>query len=156
MGNTGYERLFLSRCCWAVEHVPTDGCATSSLGCFQDPAGSSLKQLAQISQLAVRALRMLIGLNGPEQPHLGPPPTPMVPGAHINPAWGQHFFSGLCCRGAGLQFTCSHACPWPLGSLGHQDLDLDAPDPDLDPWSDFSAQPWTCLITMSLSDHLLS
>lgn len=111
VGDTGHKSFFHSEDSGAR---PQRGCATSSLGGFQDPTGSSLKQPGQTSQLSVRALEELIGLNDPEHPRLGPPPTPMVPGSHLSSAWGHRSLPGQCYRGAGLQFTCSYACPCPL------------------------------------------
>ena len=42
---------------------PQRGCATSSLGGFQDSTGSSLKQPGQTPQLTVRALKALMALS---------------------------------------------------------------------------------------------
>ena len=51
----------------------------------QRTAGS----LAWLPLRLVRALRALIGLTGPDQPRVGPPPPPMGPGAvfAFSPAW---------------------------------------------------------------------
>jgi len=51
----------------------------------------ALKSLYEIVQnsferVSSRALRILISLNGPDQPHLVPPPPPTGPGAYLNSA----------------------------------------------------------------------
>ena len=51
-------------------------------------------------------LRALMGLNGPKEPHLGPPPTPVGPGAYLSSASRWDEFLSLCCSLG----TCS-VCP---------------------------------------------
>lgn len=113
-GRHWIQKALSQRGQWDSGAHPQRGCVTSTLGRFQDPTGSSLKQPGQTSQLTVRALKALIGLDDTEHPHLWPPPTPMVPGAYLSSAWGHCSLPGQCCRGAGLQFTCSCPCLWPL------------------------------------------
>lgn len=38
----------------------------------------------------VKALRAVISLNGPNQPHLGPLPTPLAQELYLGPALGLH------------------------------------------------------------------
>lgn len=116
--HAGYKRLFHSENSRAVEHIPKGAVPPPPWEVSKIPTGSSLKQPGQTSQLTVRALKALIGLNGPDHPHLGPLPIPMVPGTHLSSAQGHHSFPGWCWFLVHLQ---------PCLSLA-----IDTPDPDLD------------------------
>lgn len=64
-----------------------------------------------------RALRALIGLNSPDQPHLGLPPTSMGPGAYLSSSQGLHSMPEFWSGGAGLQPSPRCASTWPMTLL---------------------------------------
>lgn len=76
-------------------------------------------------EIPAMALRVLLGLNGPEQPH----PTKHLPvgtGAHLSSVWDLQSWCELCCWGASLLFSYSSALPqipliwtWTLGMSCH-------------------------------------
>ena len=68
-----------------------------------------------------RALRALINFNGPDKPHLVPPPTPMGLGAHLSSARSLHSFLWAVLGEAVSQLSCGPADP--------------------DPWIDFPVWP---------------
>lgn len=94
---------------------------------------------------AIRALRTLRGLNGSDQPHLGPPQPKCCGSAQpwaLSP--GLPVLLGLCCRSAGLQLICAPACP------GHGLL-IQTPATQLISWPDLGSTFLPCTMGWTLS-----
>lgn len=83
---------------------PAQGARTFLLWCTH----TIETRLSALNTTGVRALWALIGLNGPDQPHLGPPPRPSAHG------WEAYLSSGL-----GLCSFLKLFCGCTCSSLGH-------------------------------------
>lgn len=58
----------------------------------------------------VRCPEALIGVHGPDQPHLGPPTPPVGQEHDLSSALSQHLLFRQCWRGAGLQLSVHAPC----------------------------------------------
>lgn len=107
------------------------------------------------------------GTNNPDQPHLGPPPTPWA--QEVQPLDPPQSPSRQCWRSIGLLLGHGHTCIFIWSSarslaswLGLSPLQLlwtclvfPGPEPNPDPWLVFPAWPQTCLnaVTPSYDPH---
>lgn len=69
------------------------------------------------NQPGVRYPEALIGVNGPDEPHLGPPTLPMGQEHYLSSALGYYSLFEQCCRGADFWLPVHGPCWCPLWAL---------------------------------------